>query len=78
MDFQNSFISINNELTRMKSLIQSLQNENKILKQEKTQKESGNFHKEKILLIKELLDYSRNNCMAANEFRESLFSILNE
>lgn len=79
MDFQNSFININNELAIMKRLILSLQKENTDLKQEKKKLETENNYKKKIVLIENLLNYSRSSgCMAANEFRESLSSILKE
>lgn len=78
MNSQNSFININCELSKLNLLLQSLQNENRTLKQEKIKLESGNTYQQKIVLIENLLGYSRNNPMAANEFRESLSSILKE
>jgi len=78
MNSQNSFININCELSKLNILLQSLQNENRTLKQEKIKLETENNYKKKIVLIENLLDYSRNNPMAANEFRESLSSILKE
>lgn len=47
MDFQNSFININNELAIMKRLILSLQKENTDLKQEKIKLETENNYKKK-------------------------------
>ena len=78
MNFQNSFININSELSKMNLLIQSLQKENTYLKQEKIKLETENIYQKKIVSIENLLDYSRSNPMAANEFRESLSSILKE
>ena len=78
MNSQNAFFNINCELSKMNLLIQSLQKENTDLKQKKIKLETENNYKKKIVLIENLLNYSKNNPMAANEFRESLSSILKE
>lgn len=45
MNFQNSFININCELSKLNLLIQSLQKDNSELKQEKTKLETENMYK---------------------------------